>query len=92
MANYIFSYDLNGQRPTHEEMDKHIEASEWSCGRILETVWYIGTSDEANEVSAFLTSILSANDSYTLVKAEFMVFQNLLVRERDIQTSWMKHT
>ena len=24
MANYIVSYDLNGSKPTHAEMDKHM--------------------------------------------------------------------
>ena len=25
MANYIVSYDLNGPRPSHNEMDEHLE-------------------------------------------------------------------
>jgi hypothetical protein len=91
MANYIFSYDLNGKRPTHEEMDKHLEASGWSVGRILETVWYIGAAATSEEVTEYATSILSGNDRYVLVTASHMTFENLLVEHKSLVEAWAAH-
>jgi hypothetical protein len=91
MANYIFSYDLNGKQPTHGEMDKHIKESPYATGRLLETVWYVGASASAEAVTGYLTSILSTNDRYILVTATDMTFQKLLVKEDSLLTAWTKH-
>ena len=91
MANYVFSYDLNGQRPTHDEMDEHLEKSGWSVGRVLETVWYIGTDSDSAAVTKYATSILSDNDSYVVVTASYMEFENLLTDEGSLQRAWASH-
>lgn len=92
MANYLFSYDLNGQRPTHAEMDTHIQASGWANGRILETVWYIGTQQDPQTVVAYLRQILSANDSFALASCDQMTFDNLLVSEQSLSDAWSSYS
>ena len=88
MANYIASYDLNGSIPTHAQMDKHIATKGWAYGRILETVWYIGTSDTRKQVFAHLDSILSANDRLLVVSASNATFRDLLVTDKSFQDEW----
>lgn len=91
MANYIFSYDLNGTHPTHAEMDKHIKESGWATGRILETVWYVGANETSATVTEYLTSILSDNDRYIVVTASSMEFDKLLVTEDSLLKAWLKY-
>ena len=89
MANYIVSYDLNGSTPTHSQMDKHIALKPgWSRGRILETVWYIGTQDTQIEVYNHFNSILSFNDRLLVVTAQSAHWRNLLIADQAIQDSW----
>lgn len=58
MANYFVTYDLNGPRPSHPEMDKHLRMLSQNAVRVLETVWlvkYTGTSLAlCNEVNKIL--------------------------------------
>ena len=44
MSNFIVTYDLNGPRPTHAQIDSHLLAlgQDFVRGRILESVWYVG--------------------------------------------------
>lgn len=44
MANYIVSYDLNGSRPTHAEMDKHMGEAGWAHVRFAERSPTLGIS------------------------------------------------
>jgi hypothetical protein len=60
-------------------MDKHMETAGWERGRVLETVWYVGTTDTRKEVFDHVNSILSKNDSIIVVKATDANFRNLLV-------------
>ena len=50
MANFLVTYDLNGPRPSHAEMDKHIEKISSVHCRLLETVWYVAYSGTAPEL------------------------------------------
>lgn len=88
MANYIVSYDLNGSRPTHPEMDKHMETAGWARGRILETVWYVGTDQALNDVYEHVDAILSANDQLIVVLAEGAEFRNLLISNESLLEAW----
>lgn len=88
MPNYLFSYDLNGSHPTHAEMDQHIKDSGWSVGRILETVWYIGTTQILTDVEEYVTSILSDNDPYIVADCHTAAFDNLLVTEESFLEAW----
>ena len=88
MANYIVSYDLNGPSPSHAVMDKHMEKAGWTRGRILETVWYVGTPQNLSEVASYVGSILSKNDRLVVVAAADMQFRNLLVNNEAMKQAF----
>lgn len=88
MANYIVSYDLNGNRPTHAQMDKHMESAGWARGRILETVWYVGTPSSRKAVYDHINSILSTNDRIIVVDAGQATFRNLLLNDQSLVDAW----
>jgi hypothetical protein len=89
MANYIVSYDLNGPTPTHSQMDHHVERmGHWSRGRILETVWYIGTSDSLETVYSHFDAALSSNDGLMVVQASEAMFRGLLVTSESVEQEW----
>lgn len=88
MANYIVSYDLNGSKPTHAEMDKHMEEAGWSRGRILETVWWVGTSSTLADVRKHVKAILSDNDQFIVVLAEEASWHNLLISDDSLKDAW----
>ncbi|CAM3514412.1 hypothetical protein AGR4A_Cc190039 [Agrobacterium tumefaciens str. B6] len=90
MANYIISYDLNGQRPTHAEMDKHIEKLGTCAYRILETVWYVNSTKTRQDMATYVSAILSNNDSYIVVDATDMSFRKLLVSDQKLIDCWAK--
>ncbi|MBB4618997.1 hypothetical protein GGQ96_003147 [Sphingomonas abaci] len=89
MANYIVSYDLNGSTPTHKEMDAYISANvKWTRGRILETVWYIGTSDSKSVVFDYFNKILSKNDRLLVVSCSDASWRNLIVNDESFRSEW----
>ena len=89
MANYIVSYDLNGSTPTHKQMDDHIAKKPgWARGRVLETVWYIGTTDTKATVYNHFNAILSANDRLLVVVASDATWRNLLLTDESLQKAW----
>jgi hypothetical protein len=88
MANYIVSYDLNGPKPTHKEMDDHMETAGWSRARILETVWWVGTSQTRSQVYNHVNEILSKNDQVIVVAASGANWRNLLVTSESLLAAW----
>lgn len=93
MANYIVSYDLNGSTPSHATMDKHIaKKTSWSHGRVLETVWYVGTSETLKQVYDHFNEILSANDRLLAVEAKTARFRKLLITDASLVSSWATHS
>lgn len=84
MANYIVSYDLNGPNPTHHAMDKHMEKAGWARGRILETVWYVGTTHTLQQVAEYVNDILSQNDRLMVVPASDIRYRNLLIKGESV--------
>ena len=91
MANYLLSYDLNGNRPTHAEMDDHLEDSGWTIARILETVWYVGTSASQRDVFDYANEILSRNDGLIVATCYDASFKNLLVEGISFQSWWSRN-
>jgi hypothetical protein len=91
MANFIVSYDLNGPRPTHAEMDKHLATLHASKGRILETVWYVGYSGTFNALYDHVKSILGPEDRLLVVEASEAVFSNLLVNDESLIAAWRQN-
>ncbi len=88
MANYFISYDLNGQTPTHREFDEHLEKLGKCVYRVLETVWYVHTSQTRDQVYAHANSILSPNDRLLVIVASDCTWRNLLVPSEHIQKCW----
>lgn len=88
MANYIVSYDLNGRVPTHQQMDKHMEKVGWIRGRILETVWHVGTRATLDQVANHVGQLLSGNDSLVVVSCVGGRFKNLLIPDQKVIDAW----
>lgn len=88
MPNYFVSYDLNGQTPTHTQMDAHLKKIGECVHRILETVWYINSSSTEEEIFKYANSILSANDGLVVVTASGCRWRDLLVSDQALQACW----
>jgi hypothetical protein len=88
--NFILTYDLNGPRPSHAEMDRHIAAFAAEYGRILETVWYIRSSATLQQVYDYMNSKLSLNDRIMVIEARNAHVRNLLVPTENLQEAWAK--
>lgn len=91
MANYFVSYDLNGAAPTHAAVDKHMNSSGWQVGRVLETVWYVGTSDTSDAIYNYMGRILSPNDGLLVIEATDVHFRKLLVDEDSLLEAWREN-
>ena len=90
MANFILSYDLNGPRPSHEEMDKHLSAlgAAFVKARILETVWYVAGPTDCVALREYVQRILSPNDQLLIVEAIGAAWSNLLVDDSAFQQAF----
>ncbi len=86
--NYIISYDLNGNVPTHAAVDKHVAKISVEYGRILETVWYVRSSMTTKAVFDHMDSIMSANDRLIVIEAKDAWFRNLLLTDVAFQQAW----
>lgn len=88
MPNYFVSYDLNGSKPTHAEMDAHIKKLGRCALRVLETVWYIRSAKTKDQMYDYVNSILSVNDSVLVIVASDITWRNLRVSDQSIQDCW----
>ncbi len=88
MANYFVSYDLNGQHPTHAEMDAHLKKLGPCTLRVLETVWYVRSTKTLQEMYTYVNQILSANDSVLVIDARNCRWRNLLVSDDQLKNCW----
>lgn len=88
MANFFASYDLNGPRPSHREMDEHLKKLGPCVHRVLETVWYVKTSKSQKELYTYMNSILSNNDRVLIIEASDCTWRNLLIPDETLQKCW----
>lgn len=88
MANYIVTYDLNGPRPSHQEMDEHLEKIGTAHARILETVWYVAYSGSASQLCDQVKSILGSEDLLLVVEGKAAAWTSLLVDSNALVTAW----
>jgi hypothetical protein len=88
MANYIVSYDLNGPNPSHKQMDDHLAKIGAARARILETVWYVGSTLSRDDLMNHVRSILSLNDQVIVVEALEATFRKLLVTDDSFKNAW----
>ena len=87
-TNYFVSYDLNGQRPAHAEMDQHLAKLGSCVHRVLETVWYVRTSKSLTEMYEYVNNFVSPNDRVLIIEATDCWMRNLLVPVESIQNCW----
>jgi hypothetical protein len=90
LANYFVSYDLNGARPTHAEMDEHLKKLGKCVHRVLETVWFVPTSTTKEGVYNYANRILSDNDRLLVIDAQDGIWRNLLVSNETMQGCWSR--
>lgn len=88
MANYFVSYDLNGQHPTHPEMDAHLKKLGPCVYRVLETVWFVRNARSRDQMYGYVGSICSDNDRVLIVVASDAMWRNLLVSTEAMQKCW----
>lgn len=88
MPNYIVSYDLNGPKPSHAQVDKHLESVCSHRGRILETVWYVGYSGTQKQLIDHIKTIFGKEDLLIVVKAESATWTKLLVTDEWLKGAW----
>jgi hypothetical protein len=86
MARYFVSYDLNGNVPTHAQMDAHIAKLFPNRQRVLETVWFICGTDDRQAVYNHINAILSQNDRLLVIQANGAIWRNLL--GGDLLANW----
>ena len=90
MANFIVTYDLNGPRPSHKEMDKHLSAlgAAFLRARVLETVWYVAGPTTASRLRDYVNRILRKEDLLLVVEANRAAWSKLLVNEAAFKGSF----
>lgn len=87
MPHYIISYDLNGPVPTHAQMDKALNSLSVEYGRVLETVWYVHSSQTIEQVAAQVNALLSKNDQFLVVEISKMQWRNLKVSDAALKAA-----
>ena len=90
MANYFLSYDLNGPRPSHAEMDKHLESLGYPYGRVLETVWYVSFPGSAEQLLELAGSTLGSEDLLLVIEARNAAWTRLLVDTNSLLAAWQQ--
>lgn len=90
MANFIVTYDLNGSRPSHKEMDEHIAKVAVKYGRVLETVWWLHYHGTAAELRDRLRTILGREDLLLVIEAKSAAWTKLLVDNGSLVQEWNK--
>lgn len=88
MANFIVSYDLNGPKPSHDEVDKRMEKAGYTRARILETVWYVGADAEAHDIYNHVAPLFMEEDGLIVVKATDGVWDALLIENDELEKAW----
>jgi hypothetical protein len=90
MANFIVTYDLNGPRPSHKEMDEFLESLVANRGRVLETVWWVDYAGTAAQLRDRLKTILGKEDLLLVIEAKSAAWTKLLVDNNALIQAWNK--
>ncbi|MBY2933999.1 hypothetical protein [Rhizobium leguminosarum] len=88
MANYLLSYDLNGLKPSHQEMDEFLEKLVANRGRVLETVWWVDYSGTAAQLRDRVKTILGDEDLLLVIEAKCAAWTKLLVTGDSLKSAW----
>lgn len=94
MANFIVTYDLNGPRPSHKEMDEHLCAlgAAFVTARVLETVWYVAGPTTAGRLRDYAQQILGKEDLLLVVEATWAAWSKLLVNEAAFKSTFERQS
>ena len=90
MANFIITYDLNGPRPSHKEMDDFLSKLVANRGRVLETVWWVDYPGTAVQLRDRVKTILGKEDLLLVIEAKSAAWTSLLVDGATLKTAWEK--
>jgi hypothetical protein len=90
MANFVLTYDLNGPRPSHKEMDDFLKALTVNRGRILETVWWVDYPGTAAQLRDRVKTILGKEDLLLVIEAKSAAWTKLLVTDAALVEAWKK--
>ncbi|MER8894212.1 hypothetical protein [Mesorhizobium sp. M0676] len=90
MANFVLTYDLNGPRPSHKEMDDFLKALVVNRGRILETVWWVDYPGTAAQLRDRVKTILGPEDLLLVIEAKSAAWTKLLVTNAVFKTAFEK--
>ncbi len=90
MANFVVTYDLNGPRPSHKEMDDHISKIVANRGRVLETVWWVDFAGTAAQLRDRLRTILGPEDLLLVIEGRSAAWTKLLVNSDALKQAWEK--
>lgn len=88
MANFIITYDLNGPRPSHKEMDDHLRKLTANRGRVLETVWWVDYPGTAAELRDRVKTILGREDLLLVIEAKSAAWTSILLDGQSLATAW----
>jgi hypothetical protein len=88
MANFIISYDLNGPRPSHQEMDRFLERLVAKRGRVLETVWWVDYPGTVVQLRDQVKTILGHEDLLLVIEAKSAAWTSLLVHSESFQAAF----
>jgi hypothetical protein len=88
MSNFVLTYDLNGPRPSHKEMDEFLKALVVNRGRILETVWWVDYPGTAAQLRDRVKTILGPEDLLLVIEAKSAAWTSLLVDEKSLIAAW----
>ncbi|MBB2680628.1 UNVERIFIED_ORG: hypothetical protein GGI61_004227 [Rhizobium esperanzae] len=88
MANYLLTYDLNGPKPSHHEMDQFLEKLVANRGRVLETVWWVDYSGTAAQLRDRVKTILGDEDLLLVIEAKSAAWTKLLVTGDSLKSAW----
>lgn len=90
MANFIITYDLNGPRPSHQEMDQHLAKLAPNFGRVLETVWWVSYSGTAVDLRDRVRTILGKEDLLLVIDCKGAAWTKLLVDSEKLRQAWVQ--
>jgi len=88
MANFIVTYDLNGPKPSHKQVDDLLETVGAVRGRILETVWYVGWSGSPGQLLDLLKPLFSSNDLLFVAEVSEAAWTKVLLEDQSLLASW----
>jgi len=87
MANFIVTYDLNGPRPSHKEVDEHLKklGAGVAYARVLETVWHVAGPTTAEALRNYMAALLGSEDLVLVLDVRQAAWTKLLVPDAEFK-------